>query len=291
MTQLFDVLKPERLTSIVDVGAHPVDGAPVYAGMLQQGYCDVIGFEPQLDGLSELTAKKTPHETYLPYCLGTGSSAVLKVCSVPGMTSLLEPDPARLKLFKNFEAWGSVVRRQGVQTKRLDDVEEIVNMDLLRMDVQGSELAIMQGGLSKLRDVVAVHLEVSFVPLYKNQPCFGELDVFLRGFGFIPHLFSTIKGCMLNPMSDQIKEVYTPSKQLLEADVLYVRDFNVWEVLPTESLKHLAMLGHYCFGNDSIDLVVRCLTELVSRVDSGVVVPPDSPFLTWIKQADLYGPK
>lgn len=41
-------LAPERPTTIVDVGANPINEAP-YSGLLQAGGCHVIGFEPQAE--------------------------------------------------------------------------------------------------------------------------------------------------------------------------------------------------------------------------------------------------
>ena len=66
-------------------------------------------------------------------------------------------------------------------------------MDLLKLDVQGSELAIFQGGEEKLSGTVAIQTEVSFVPLYKKQPVLGDIDLELRGHGFIPHCFAALK--------------------------------------------------------------------------------------------------
>ena len=44
---LRDLLRPEKLTTIVDIGANPIDGDPPYKQMLERELCQVIGFEPQ----------------------------------------------------------------------------------------------------------------------------------------------------------------------------------------------------------------------------------------------------
>jgi hypothetical protein len=55
MTDLLtDILRPERPTAIVDVGANPIDGDPPYKAMLRLGLCDVVGFEPQPETLARL---------------------------------------------------------------------------------------------------------------------------------------------------------------------------------------------------------------------------------------------
>ena len=48
------------------------------------------------------------------------------------------------------------------------------------MDIQGAELDVLQGGENVLSSVLAMVLEAEFVPLYKGQPLYGDLDAFLR---------------------------------------------------------------------------------------------------------------
>ena len=67
---LQDLLSPEKLTTIVDIGANPIDGDPPYIQMLKRGLCQVVGFEPQQNALQELLQNKGPLETYLPYGIG-----------------------------------------------------------------------------------------------------------------------------------------------------------------------------------------------------------------------------
>ena len=42
-----NLLSPQRLTDVVDVGANPIDDEPPYTPMLAAGLCHVTGFEPQ----------------------------------------------------------------------------------------------------------------------------------------------------------------------------------------------------------------------------------------------------
>ena len=92
-------------------------------------------------------------------------------------------------MFNCFADWGEVVEHQTISTSTLDDVSELAPVDFLSIDVQGSELAVFRHGRRRLADVVAIQTEVSFVPLYENQPTFADLDAELRDQGFIPHTF------------------------------------------------------------------------------------------------------
>lgn len=259
MDPLTQILAPARPTAVVDIGANPIDGDPPYKRMLAAGLCDVVGFEPQADALERLQKMAGPRERYLPYALGDGTESTLHVCGLEGMTSLKVPDPAHLALFNLFPTWGDVKNTQPIATHRLDDIAEIAHMDFLKMDIQGSERDMLVHGRAKLAQTVAVQTEISFIPLYKGQPTFGEMDVMMRELGFLPHCFAEMKVWPLAPtvVSGQ------PNKglrQLLEADLVYVRDFTRARNMTAEQWKHLALIAHHCYG--SVDLAARCLNML-----------------------------
>jgi FkbM family methyltransferase len=259
---LFELLKPKRLTAVVDIGANPVDGAPPYAPMLAAGLCTVVGFEPQEDALAALNLTKSSQETYLPYIVGDGKPQTLHICAASGMTSLLKPDPRMLSLFHLFPDFGRVEATFELETRPLDAIVEIEHLDFLKIDVQGGEMAVFRSGQQKLSEAVVVQTEVSFVPLYEGQPSFGEVDLELRAQGFIPHAFTDIKRWMLAPllMNDNPRQGLN---QLLEADMVYVRDFSRPEQINDEQLKHLALISHHCYH--SYDLTLRCLLLLEQR--------------------------
>ena len=88
---LADLLRPDRLTSVVDIGANPIGSAPPYQHMLEKRLCRVIGFEPQPEASTRSTRTRAISETYLPYVVGDGTSTTLKIRRASGMTSLLAP--------------------------------------------------------------------------------------------------------------------------------------------------------------------------------------------------------
>lgn len=261
---LADLLKPSRLTAVVDIGANPLqsDGAPPYQGMLNKRLCTVIGFEPQPDALQSLNARNSELETYLTYAVGDGSNGTLKVCGARGMSSLLTPDPRILECFPGFTAYGEVIGEIPVETRTLDSISEITALDLLKIDVQGEELSVFRNGRSRLGKAVAVQTEVSFVPLYKHQPVFGDIDLELRSMGFLPHMFANINKRMILPLNFPDKP-FASLNQLLEADVVYVRDFTRPDSMSSEQLKHLALIAHHCY--QSYDLAAKCVQVLAAR--------------------------
>jgi FkbM family methyltransferase len=262
MDLLTQILTPARRTAVVDVGANPIDTNPPYKRMLAAGLCEVVGFEPQAEACARLTAQASPLERYLPYALGDGTAQTLNVCALDGMTSLKVPDPAHLALFNLFPIWGDVKAHISVATRRLDDVAEIAHMDFLKMDLQGGERDVLEHGRAKLAQTVAIQTEISFITLYENQPTMGEMDILLRSLGFVPHCFAEMKVWPIAPTIVSGK----PNKgvrQLLEADLVYVRDFTHADGMGVEQWKQLALIAHHCYG--SVDLVARCLNILAER--------------------------
>ena len=121
-------------------------------------------------------------------------------------------------------------------------------MDMLKIDVQGYEREVFANGLEKLAQCVVVHTEVSFVPLYRDMPTIGDVDSFLRRCGFIPHTFQDIKKWIIAPcvIGGNPRK---PLNQLLEADMVYVRDFRHPEAMTDGQLKHLALISHCVYGS------------------------------------------
>jgi hypothetical protein len=125
--------------------------------------------------------------------------------------------------------------------------------------VQGSELDVFEGAQKHLQHAVAIQTETSFIALYEGQPTFGMLDQALRQMGFVPHCFAALKKCPIAPLDVQGAGVH----QLLEADVVYVKDFIEPITMNDEQLKQLCLLMHHCYR--SVDLSARCIDILQQR--------------------------
>lgn len=247
---------------VVDIGANPIDGHPPYMSMLQRGEAEVVGFEPNPAALNTLNELKGPYETYLPNAVGDGNRHTLRICRAPGMTSLLEPDPAILGLFHGFPAWGEVLAEEEVETVRLDDIAVTEGIDMIKIDIQGGELMVLRNAVERLRTVSVIQTEVEFLPLYKGQPLFSEVEMFLRSQGFIFHRFFPINSRVLQPMVvDGL--IYSGLSQQVWADGIFVRDFTKFDDYTDRQLLAAASIVHNCY--QSFDLSLRLLIEYDRR--------------------------
>lgn len=254
MSAALSLIKLPRLTSIVDVGAAPIDSAPPYKAMLAAGLCSLTGFEPNPEMLSQLRAKAGPHEQYWPDVIGDGLAANMHQCVQPGMNSLLRPDPERCAVWRGLAEAGEVMTVKGTITRRLDDA--VPHMDMLKIDVQGAEMIVFDGATKLLDGAVAVQVEVAWNPLYMAQPAWGEIDCDLRMRGFT--LFRVVHGNGTKIMPGPF-----PEDDLVDCDAVYVRDFAKMDRMTEPQVGHLAMIAHYCYS--ARNLTWRCLAELQKR--------------------------
>jgi len=243
---------------VVDIGANPIDADPPYAAMLRAGRAEVVGFEPNRAALAELDRRKGPLERYFPHAVGDGGRHVLHICQAPGMTSLLEPDPAVLGLFHGFPDWGRVLATEEVATVRLDDVPETAGTDLLKLDIQGAELMVLRHAGARLAEAVVIQAEVEFLPLYRGQPLFSEVEQFLRGHGFALHRFFPTVSRAVQPMMVN-NDPYAGLGQLVWADAVFIRDLTRLDVLSARQLLAMAAILHDAYA--AFDIAFRLLAE------------------------------
>jgi FkbM family methyltransferase len=255
---LAEFLNIDSKIDIVDIGANPVDGIPPYKSLLESGLVHVIGFEPNPKALEILNSQKGPNETYLPFVIYDGTDQRLRVCVSSGMVSLLEPNADLLSYFHGFPEWGKVKVRLPVDTKRLDDVDEIDNIDFLKIDIQGGELKVFQNGIERLRNCLVIHTEVNFLPMYEDQPLFSEIELFLREHGFILHRFFPLESRALAPLKVD-NDIHKGFGQLFWADAVFIKDFTKFDQLSSLQLKKLGLILHDAYA--SFDVVLSALSE------------------------------
>jgi len=263
MKALAELLKLANEIQVLDIGAAAINEAPVYRTLIDAGMARLNAIEGDERQISSLRAMYGERATIFSDFVYDGSRAQVHFCAPEsGMTSLLEPRLESLRFFNGFEKFGAVSQVADVSTCRVDDLVELPNIDFLKMDVQGAELRILQNSTSKLASCLAVQTEVSFFPLYHGQPSFGEMDVWMRANGFVPHCFLDVKRWSIAPtiFNDNFR---VPGNQLREADIVYLRDPLRIDALTDESLKKFVAISHACFR--SVDLCVHLLLALERR--------------------------
>lgn len=253
----------DRLSVIVDVGSNPF-GNPPYNALIKAKAAQVIGFEPQEAAFERLKPRQSEYEKHLPYAIGDGSEGTLRVCSNSGFTSLLEPNR---KFIDYLGGWGGLTRvvdRIPMQTKRLDDIDEIPKIDLLKIDIQGGETAVFEAGVDKLENAVMVISEVAFAPIYEDQPLVSDQMQTLAKQGFMLHTFLGLRKVMLiRPGTRGRLDHRKIQNQLTDIDGVFIKDMTQPETLSDDQLKQMALLATGVI--QSYDLTIAAIWELEKR--------------------------
>ena len=129
-------------------------------------------------------------------CVGRSKESVLfNLNQDPYTSSFLPLNPKYAKLYsdKNNRDYvlgeaALAVKQESMTTDSLDELSQSLALpqcDFLSLDTQGSELDILKGAEITLNSCVGLQLEVAFAEVYKGQPLFNDIDVFLRSKGFV----------------------------------------------------------------------------------------------------------
>lgn len=259
---LLDLLEPERRTSVVDVGASPLEEPP-YRFLLKNGACDVWGFEPQPAEYEKLRARASQREHYLPYAIGDGGRMRLNLTRHPGFTSALEPNRAVSRGLNRWHRDLEILQTIWTETRRLDDIEEITNIDLLKIDIQGGETAAIRNGARKLGASVAIITEVSAIPIYVDQPLLGDQMRLLAELGFSLHKFDFFRKVPFRTKLSAKLPKTAIADQLTDGDAIFVKNLFGLVDQDNERLKHLCILADFVFH--SYSLALKAVEILLSR--------------------------
>ena len=99
-------------------------------------------------------------------------------------SSLLPIDPRNSKWFGRDLTVASSISVPTITLPELMTRENLENVDLLKLDLQGAERLVLTGSADALDRVRVIYTEVFFEPLYAGAWLFWEMNEFLSGRGF-----------------------------------------------------------------------------------------------------------
>ena len=221
-------------------------GSRITAIELDRELCDALNNEAAAGlryypcALGRADEMRTLYETVHPLC-----------------TSLYEPDERYPDAYSALDVMRVRSSRE-IRTASLDTFareQGLDAVDFIKIDVQGAELDVFEGGAVTLAGVVALVSEVEFVPLYKDQPLFADVDAHLRERGFMLHKLVGFGGRVMKPLARGGTGAYP--QQLLWADALYCRDVISGEALTDEQRLKLAVLLDIYDSSDVAHFLLR----------------------------------
>jgi FkbM family methyltransferase len=150
----------------------------------------VVGFDADAEECERLRERHAdrPGMSFVAAALGARSGpATLHRAAEPACSSLYPPDPELISRRPGL-AVTALVGRSEVELVTLDEALARIGsppIDVLKMDLQGAELDVLQGAGRTLATVRAIAVEVAFNPMYRGQPLFADVDRHLREGGFV----------------------------------------------------------------------------------------------------------
>lgn len=172
----------------------------------------IHSFEPIPECFAELQRLALSHPNLHPHNLALSDEsgrADFNVSAFNDSSSLQTMRPEHL------EAWPHTVRERviSVEKARLDDrlaPRQLARPIMVKIDVQGHELAVIRGAAAILAASQRVMVECNFAPLYEGQPAFDDLYREMKQLGF------SLDG-LISPLRHPL------TGELLSADLIFYR--------------------------------------------------------------------
>ena len=266
MWSMLDFLPKSFLINILDIGA-ALSERPPYQSLVDAGRGKIMGFEPNAQECERLNREYGEPHRFFPHFIGDGQPATFHETNWTLTGSLFEPNTPLLEKFQNLAELTTPVATHPVSTTRVDDISEIEDVDFIKIDIQGGELAVFQNAPRLLSGTLLIQTEVEFVELYKGQPMFADVDTFLRGNGFQFHCFAGFGSRAFKPLIRD-NNINMGLRQALWSDAYYVRDWMNIDDLSEIKLQKYAVLMHDLLK--SYDLAHLVLTALDGKTGSSL---------------------
>src|SRR5580658_1911160 len=164
--------------SFLDVGA---SGGIIPRWQPYRGDVAFTGIEPDERSIPELLnspdAKAFKSYDIVPFGAWNRSGPVpITFTRKPMCSSHFQPNIPFLSRFPNPERF-DVVGSSDVACRTLDDLlgGSGKPCDFIKLDLEGGELAVLEGARATLGSCLGLHIEVSFQPIRDTQPLFGDV--------------------------------------------------------------------------------------------------------------------
>jgi len=257
MWSIFQLLEDDCVLNVLDIGA-ALTSTPPYQKLVDANRARVVGFEPDSIECQRLNETFGAPHRFLPLFVGNGKEATYHQTHWGATGSLFEPNTPLLNKFADWAGYVTPLSQSRVLTTRLDDIDDLGDIDFIKIDVQGSELDIFRNAISVLKQALVIQTEVSFVEGYKRQPLFSEVDALLRANGFQYHMIEGFGARRFRSFPAEQATQFAFHQQLW-ADAIYVKDWMRLDLLSPEKLRKYAALLHDIAS--SYDLAHTVLVE------------------------------
>lgn len=172
-------LKRYNVSTVLDIGAN-IGG---YGELLRSiGYSGKIhSFEPcsaPYEKLVRLASEDSQWSTHKMGLSDKVGQAEINLMAGSELNSLLSPAESSERM--------SLIGREVISLSSLDALDIPIDWSkaFVKIDTQGHDRTVINGGLDRLKIVPLLQTEVSFLPIYQNMPSYHESLALLDDVGF-----------------------------------------------------------------------------------------------------------
>jgi len=194
-----NIFAEREIDLLLDVGAN----CGQFATEIRSFYKgEILSFEPVSTAFDQLEEKAAGDARWKCFRLALGSKAetgFIRVAQGTNLSSFLEPTP----FCQRFGDEARTVREEQVVIRRLDEFLDEAFSDLehrrifLKVDTQGFDMEVIKGLGKHVRDISALQLEVSVLPIYEEMPHWTESIALCERAGFsISGMFPVMMDCL-----------------------------------------------------------------------------------------------
>jgi len=251
--------------NILEIGARPLDNSsePFHCLLDLFSGTKIYAFEVDQNVCEKLNQSARQGLRYYPIALGCKEEyRLFYETNHPMCSSLYKPNDALSSLYNNMEV-ALLKSVSSICTVSLDYFvreNKIFPVDFIKIDIQGAELDVFQGGTSALQSTVAIVSEVEFIPIYEKQPLFGDICAFLSNNEFVFHKFLGLASRSLKPIT--LNNNPNVGTQHIWSDAFFVKNIEALSHLSTDQLLKLGILA---FLYTSPDITFFCFSEYDKR--------------------------
>ena len=181
---LIDYIDDRRIDTVIDVGANV---GQFGQGLRSEGFRGkIVSFEPVTSVFQELAKKAAGDGNWEAYRCGLGAvagTAQIHVSELTVFSSILDmTSTASL-----HDSRTAVTRTEDIEIRTLDQVAAMLTGNiLLKIDAQGYEKHVIEGGSQTIPRVLGIQLELPVIRVYEGEWQFHEALKYMSDMGFLP---------------------------------------------------------------------------------------------------------
>lgn len=208
ISNVLNLIRMHKIKSVLDIGCNVGD----FSYAIKQVYPDIkiIGVEANRNCENDL---KNKNIEYKIECLSDKEEDVNFY--ITNLTDGKCTGASFLKEKHGIHYQEGNYTSQLIRTKTLNNLFKNETFDLIKLDTQGSELKIINGGLDLILKSKFIILETNIIQYNENAPLQEEVFSFLKNINFTPYL--------------KIGESKFPDGRIFQEDYIFKKVYNAAE--------------------------------------------------------------